>query len=102
MPKFLAGKVVVRTFEVWAASPEDAQEIIKRWQESDSEEPESGVRATSYKLGWEEFDCHNPTPQRNMVLQEFLNLMQKIIPGMPSEQKPKNLIIHPFDVSGKL
>lgn len=98
MPKFLAGKVVVRTFETWADSPEEAQEIIKRWQESESEEPEGGVKATSYKLGWEEFNEMNPIKQRNMVLQEFLNLMQKVIPGVPSEQKAKsNLIILPFD-----
>lgn len=86
----MAGKVVVRTFETYANSPEEATEFIKRWEQGESEEPEGGVRATSYKLHWDEFDLDDPTEERNKVLAAFLNLMHRI-PGL----EEKKIIIPP-------
>ena len=83
MPKYLFGKVTVRTFETYADTIEQASENIKKWQQGESEEPEPGIRAVSYKLMWDEFDNPNPTEERNKVLLQFLKLMEKI-PGLPS------------------
>lgn len=100
MPKYLAGKIVVRTFETWAESPEEAEAFILKWQEGETEKPEGGVKVISYKLGWSEFNTADPTKERDIVLAEFLNLMQHTIPGMPESTElatPKQgLIIHPF------
>jgi len=98
MPKYRAVKVVVRTFETFADSPEEGDAFIKKWQEGESEEPEGGIKATSYKMGWDEF---NDNPEqvvdgRNVALAQFLNLMQKVIPGMPPIVESK--IIHPFSL----
>jgi hypothetical protein len=96
MPKYLYGKIVIRTYEVYAETPEQAKDYIKKWEEGDSEEPESGIKATSYKLFWDEFN-ENPTEKRNHVLAAFLNLMQNVIPGIPKVEKPR--IIVPTGIS---
>lgn len=96
MPKFLYGKVTVRTLVTYADSADEAKEFIKKWQEGETEEPEPGIKATSYKLSWEEFDLDNPTMIRDKVLAAFLVLMQKEIPGMPIEIETSR-IIKPFE-----
>lgn len=106
MPKFLLGIVVVKTFTTFADTDEQARNYILKLQESDSEEPESGVTATRYKLEWEEgVECANPTPQRDAVLAAILDLMQNKIPGMPVNveenedskiKKEEGLIVLPF------
>lgn len=85
MPKYLCGKVVVRTFETYADSAEEATAFIKKWEEGETEDAEPGVKATSYKLFWEEFDLDNPTEERNKVLAAFLNLIKKI-PGIATQK----------------
>lgn len=80
----MAGIVVVKTFETFASSDEEAREFIKRWQEGESEAPEGGVKVIRYKLQWEEgVNCINPIEERDKVLASFLELMQNKIPGMP-------------------
>lgn len=86
MPKYLYGKVTVRTFETYANSIEEAEAYVKKWEEGETEDLEPGVKGTSYKLFWTEFDTANPTEERNRVLRTFLNLMNKI-PGMPAAKK---------------
>lgn len=96
MPKFLLGKIFIKTFEVYADDVAQAEQYVLKWQESEEESPEGGIKATKYKLGWTEDHSQDPTPNRNLLLQAFLNLMGKI-PGLPSETEPSNLIIHPFE-----
>jgi len=101
MPKFRAVKVVVRVFETFADSPEQGQEFILRWQNDDREEPEGGIKATSYKMGFEEFnDEPNEVIQgRNAVLAAFLDLMQNKIEGYPkgqAEAQRHSGLVHPF------
>lgn len=91
MPKFLLGNVVVKTYEVWADSKEEAEEFILKWQESDSEEPEGGIKATRYAMGWNESNLIVPTEPRDRILAEFLRLMQEVIPGMPKDE-PRQII----------
>jgi hypothetical protein len=84
MPKFLAGIVIIKTFETFASSDEEAREYIRKWQEDEGENPEPGVKSTRYKLEWEEgVNCVNPIPERDQVLAAILDLMQTKIPGMP-------------------
>jgi hypothetical protein len=90
MPKFLAGIVLIKTFETYASSDEEAREYICKWQESETEEPESGIKSTRYKLEWEEgVNCVNPVPERDQVLAAVLDLMQNKIPGIPVQEKPE-------------
>lgn len=102
MPKYLLGNIIVKTFEVWADSKEDAEKFVLSFQESDSEEPEGGIKATRYALGWDEVSTESCVPKRDQVLQEVLKLMQETIPGMPPpgeidpEKYEGSLIIHPF------
>lgn len=86
MPKYLSGVVKVFVVETFANTPEEGDAIIKRWAEADTEELESGVKTKIYKLNWSEFNTDDPTAERNQVLSEFLNLMQKRIPGMPEKK----------------
>jgi hypothetical protein len=90
MPKFLVGIVVIKTFETYASSDEEAREYIRKWQEDESENPEPGVKSTRYKLEWEEgVNCINPIPERDQVLAAVLDLMQNKIPGMPIQTPPE-------------
>lgn len=91
MPKFLLGNVVVKTFEVWASSEEEAEEFILKWQTSEAEEPEGGIKATRYAMSWSESSLIVPTEPRDKILAEFLRLMQEVIPGMPKEE-PRKII----------
>lgn len=99
MPKFLAGKVVVITYETWASSEEEARDFIQTWQEGESEELEAGIKVTKYKMGWEEFNNADPTSDRDKVLAGFLQVMQNKIPGMPKiiERTESSKIIRPYD-----
>jgi len=100
MPKFLATKIVVKTFHTWADTAEEAREAIIRWQEGESEEPEGGIKVTSYKLGWEEFKMTNEqiVAGRNQVLANFLELMTNVIPGAEHLKKRESkLIVLPYD-----
>lgn len=88
MPKFLAGIVVIKTFETYASSDEEAREYIRKWQEDESENPETGIKSTRYKLEWEEgVNCVNPIPERDQVLAAILDLMLTKIPGVPIPEK---------------
>lgn len=89
MPKYLSGVVKVFVVETFANSPEEGDAIIKKWAESEAEDLEPGVKSKTYKLCWSEFNSEDPTEERNRVLAEFLNLMQKRIPGMP---EPKVIV----------
>lgn len=97
MPKFLLGNVVVKTFEVWAESKEQAEGFVLDWQTGESEQPEGGIKATKYGMSWDEDNRLDPTENRNKVLAEFLHLMESL-PGRP-EAKKGSLIIHPFEKS---
>lgn len=96
MPKYLLGNVIVKTFEVWADSKEDAEKFVLSFQESEAEEPEGGIKATRYGLSWNEVNTESPVEKRDQVLQEFLHL-----PGMPEviEVDEKSRIIHPFRIN---
>lgn len=105
MPKFLLGKVVVNTFEVFANSVSEAEEAVIKWQTGEGEKPEGGVKVIKYKCGWQENQSEPddsadaPQTARNKLLSAFLRLMEKI-PGLPSEKDGEpvtNLIIHPFE-----
>lgn len=89
MPKYLLGKITVRTFETFADSLEQAQTYVRTWQEGEGEEPEGGIKATSYKMGWEEssHDAAIVVEARDHVLGVFLKLMQEGIPGMPEKSR---------------
>jgi hypothetical protein len=95
MPKFLGGIVIIKTFETYASSADEAREFIRKWQEDESEQPEGGIKATRYKLGWDEFNLDNPVPQRDQVLAAFLNLMLNQIPGVPREVESGKIITPP-------
>lgn len=89
MPKFLLGKITVRTFETYAVDLEQARTFVRVWQEGEGEEPEGGIKATSYKMGWEE-SSHDEAivvEARDQVLAAFLKLMQEGIPGMPEKSR---------------
>lgn len=89
MPKFLLGKITVRTFETYADDLEQAREYVRKWQEAETEEPEGGIKATSYKMGWEECcrDADIIVEARDNVLAAFLQLMQQTISGMPEKSR---------------
>lgn len=89
MPKFLLGNITVRTFETFADDVEQAREYVRKWQEDEIEEPEGGIKATSYKMGWEEssHDGVIVVEARDNVLAAFLQLMQETIPGMPEKSR---------------
>lgn len=93
MPKYLAGVVVVKTWETWADDDAQAEEYIQRFQEGESEEPEGGVKSVRYKLEWNEgVGCVNPVEERDRVLAAFLNLMLNTIPGVAIDaDKPRIL-----------
>jgi hypothetical protein len=93
MPKFLAGVVVVKTWETWADDDVQAEEYIRRFQEGETEEPEGGVKSIRYKLEWTEgVACVNPVKERDGVLAAFLNLMLNVIPGVAIDaDKPRIL-----------
>lgn len=96
MPKFLAGIVIVKTFETYASSDEEARGYIQKWQEGETEAPERGVKVIRYKLQWEEgVSCVTPAEERDQVLASFLELMQNKIPGMPMTEptEPPRLYI---------
>jgi hypothetical protein len=95
MPKFLGGIVIIKTFETYASSADEAREFIRKWQEDESEQPEGGIKATRYKLGWDEFNLDNPVPERDQVLAAFLNLMLNQIPGVPREVESGKIITPP-------
>lgn len=89
MPKFLLGNITVRTFETFAVDVEQARTFVRVWQEGEGEEPEGGIKATSYKMGWEEssHDAAIVVEARDNVLAAFLQLMQETIPGMPEKSR---------------
>lgn len=89
MPKYLLGKITVRTFETFAVDLDQARTFVRVWQEGEGEEPEGGIKATSYKMGWEEssHDAAIVVEARDNVLAAFLQLMQKTIPGMPEKSR---------------
>lgn len=95
MPKFMGGVIIIRTFETYASSADEAREFIRQWQEDEKEEPEGGIKATRYKLGWDEFDLDNPIPERDKVLAAFLDLMLNKIPGVPREVESGKIITPP-------
>lgn len=95
MPKFMGGIVIIKTFETYASSADEAREFIRKWQEDESEQPEGGIKATRYKLGWDEFDLDNPIPERDRVLAAFLHLMLHKIPGVPHEVESGKIITPP-------
>jgi hypothetical protein len=89
MPKFLLGKITVRTFETFAVDLDQARTFVRAWQEGEGEEPDGGIKATSYKMGWEEssHDAAIVVEARDNVLAAFLQLMQETIPGMPEKSR---------------
>lgn len=89
MPKYLLGNITVRTFETFAVDLEQARTFVRVWQEGEGEEPEGGIKATSYKMGWEEssHDAAIVVEARDNVLATFLQLMQETIPGMPEKSR---------------
>lgn len=96
MPKFIAGIVVIKTFETFATTDEEAKQAIEKWQTGESEAPEGGVKVTRYKLGWEEgVDCTNPIPGRDKILAAFLEVMLSKIPGVPREIESGKIITPP-------
>lgn len=96
MPKFITGIVVVKTFETFASSDEEAKEHIRKWQEGETEASEGGVKVTRYKLGWDEgVDCTNPVPGRDEILAAFLDVMLNKIPGVPREVESGKIITPP-------
>jgi|GraSoiStandDraft_8_1057269.scaffolds.fasta_scaffold254973_2 hypothetical protein len=95
MPKFMGGIVIIKTFETYASTVEEAREYIRKWQEDETEQPEGGIKATRYKLGWDEFNLDNPVPERDKVLAAFLDLMLNRIPGVPREVEESKIITPP-------
>lgn len=95
MPKFMGGIVVIKTYETYASTAEEARGFIRQWQEDEKEEPIGGIKATRYKLVWDEFDLDNPIPERDKVLAAFLNLMLNTIPGVPREVESGKIITPP-------
>lgn len=96
MPNYLYAKLSVHTFEMECTSEAEADARLKHWNElhAKGEKLPDNIKATTYRLAWQEFNEPDPTEKRNQVLASFLNLMQNQIPGIPV--KEKSLIVLPY------